>query len=96
MGYFRIRILLSDGSEKTGVRHMADLENIEAIRAHAFKLSVEVLGRGAIKDVTVEPLSAEDPAVVTLILKSLGRTSKREHSLGEHPFTKEQRKRPLH
>ena len=95
MGYVRITIYLQNAKARTGIRCFADSEDLEAIRAHAFKLSAEVLGRGAIREVTVEALGADDPGVVALILQGQDKKSVAERSKGEHPFSKGQHRRPL-
>jgi len=91
--YVRITVHLTNGQQRSGIRHFPDSEQLEGIRTHAFKLSVEVLGRGGIKDVTVEALPADDPAVVAFILSDHSRKTSPEQSSGEHPFTKEQHRR---
>lgn len=68
MPYARITILLRDGTRRSGVRKFPEPMNLADIRAHAWQLSAEVLGRGAIENVTVSELPADDPAVVALIL----------------------------
>jgi hypothetical protein len=96
MGYVRITIYLQNAKARTGIRHFPDSEDLEAIRAHAFKLSAEVLGRGAIRDVAVEALAADDPGVVSLILRGKERNTGTERATGEHPFSRDQHRRPLH
>ena len=96
MAYVRITIELQNGKSRTGIRHFPDAEQLESIRSHARQLSVEALGRAAIVDVIVEALPADDPAVVAFILRGQRRISTPELSTGEHPFTREQHRRPLH
>ena len=43
--------------------------NLEDIRTRAFQFSADVLGRGAIEDVTVTEVPPDDTAVVALILE---------------------------
>ena len=96
MGYVRITIHLLSGKPRTGIRQISDSEDLESVRAHALRLSADVLGRAAIMDVTVEALAADDPGVVALILGGHGGKALTERSEGEHPFVREQRRRPLH
>jgi hypothetical protein len=94
--YVRITVHVTNDQQRSGIRHFPDSEQLQAIRTHAFKLSVEVLGRRAIKNVRVEELPADDPGVVAFIISGKRGTSFPEPSTGEHPFTREQRRRPLH
>ncbi|MBS1606735.1 MAG: hypothetical protein JST42_29030 [Bacteroidetes bacterium] len=94
MGYVRITILLRDGSRRSGVRRCEEPMVLEDIRAHAFHLAAEVLGRTAIDEVTVEEVPATDAAVVALILDELKRSKPIPRSDGVHPYLKEQQRRP--
>ena len=88
MPYARITILLHDGTRRTGVRHFPEPMNLEDIRKHAWQLSADVLGRGAIEDVTVTEVPADDPAVVALILDQRRSTKPIPPSDGTHPYLK--------
>jgi hypothetical protein len=69
---------------------------VEEIRKHAWLLSKDVLGQQAIEDVLVEELLPNDPAVVALILKSNAKRGSNISSDGQHPFAKQQQRRPRH
>jgi hypothetical protein len=94
VGYVRITIKLCDGSKRSGVRAFPQSMNLEDIRKHAWQLAGEVLGRGAIEDVIVGEVPADDPAVVALILGQQRRNKQAEQSNGEHPYVKQQQRRP--
>jgi len=76
MGYVRITIILRDGTMKSGVRAFAEPMALEDIRAQAFHLAAEVLGRHGIEQVTVQEVPATDPAVVALILMGKSRKAR--------------------
>ena len=61
---------------------------------HAWHLSEEVLGRPAIQDVTVVELPADDPAVVAFILRDDRKHISTPANNGEHPYVKQQHRRP--
>jgi hypothetical protein len=94
--YVRITVYLTNGQQRCGIRHSADSEKLENIRVHAARLSVDALGREAIKDVTVEMLPATDPAVVALLSRYKRPGPLPERSTGEHPFTRNQSRKPLY
>jgi hypothetical protein len=95
MGYVRITIQLRNGHKRSGVRAFTEPMNLEDIRKHAFHLSAEALGRGAIDDVEVHEVPATDPAVVAMISKGT-RGKSNFTSDGTHPYVKQQQRRPLH
>lgn len=94
--YVRITVYLTNGQQRSGIRHSADSEKLENIRVHATRLSADVLGREAIKDVTVEMLPATDPAVVAILSRYKKPGPLPERSTGEHPFTRDQWRKPRH
>jgi len=94
MGYVRITILLCNRGKRSGVRGFPDPMNLEEIRAHAWHLAEEVLGRREIENVTVDEVAADDPAVVALILGQQRRNEAVRPSNGEHPYVKQQQRRP--
>jgi hypothetical protein len=94
MGYVRITIHLVDGSHRSGVRKFPEPMNLEDIRIHARQLAGEVLGRGTIADVIVMEVPADDPAVVAMILRDEYRNKPVPRSDGEHPYLKQQRRKP--
>jgi hypothetical protein len=94
MGYVRITIHLLDGSHRSGVRKFPEPMNLTDIRTHAWQLAGEVLGRGAIEDVTVKVVPADDPAVVAIILKDEYKSKAVQRSDGEHPYLKQQHRKP--
>ncbi len=94
MGYVRITIKLVDGSQRSGVRKFPEPMNLEDIRTHAWQLAGEVLGRGAIEDVIVVEVPANDPAVVAIILRDEYRNKPVPRGDGEHPYLKQQRRKP--
>jgi hypothetical protein len=94
MGYVRIIIHLVDGSQRSGIRKFPEPMNLEDIRTHAWQLAGEVLGRGAIEDVTAREVPADDPAVVAMILSRESRNKLVPRSDGEHPYLKQQRRKP--
>jgi hypothetical protein len=94
MGYVRIIIQLVDGSQRSGVRKFPEPMNLEDIRAHAWQLGEEVLGRGAIEYVIVVEVPANDPTVVAMILRDEYRNKPVPRSDGEHPYLKQQRRKP--
>jgi hypothetical protein len=94
--YVRITIFLTNGQQRSGIRYSSDSEKLENIRAHAARLSGDALGREAIKDVTVEILPATDLAVVALLSRYKRPRPLSERSTGEHPFARDQRRKPQH
>jgi hypothetical protein len=52
------------------------------------------LGRGAIEDVSVVEVPADDPGVVAMILNQRRRNEPVPRSDGEHPYLKHQRRKP--
>jgi len=94
MGYVRITIHLANGGHRSGVRKFSEPMILEDIRKHAWQLAAEVLGRGAIEDVTVTEVSADDPAVVAMIINQEYRNKSVPRSDGEHPYLKQQRRKP--
>jgi hypothetical protein len=94
MGYVRITIQLRNGGTRTGVRRFPEPIIMNDIRKHAWQLSAEVLGRGAIADVTVVEVPASDPAVVALILSNHARAKPIPKSSGEHPYVTQQQRKP--
>jgi hypothetical protein len=94
MGYVRIIIRLVDGTQRSGVRKFPEPMNLEDIRRHAWHLAGEVMGRGSIEDVIVAEVPADDPAVVAMILGDAQRNKLVQRSDGEHPYLKEQRRKP--
>lgn len=96
MGYVRITILLRDGGKRSGVRRFEEPLVLNDIRAQAFQLAAEVLGRDVIDEVIVQELPATDPAVVALILDELKRSKPVPRSDGVHPYIKDQQRKPLH
>jgi hypothetical protein len=94
MGYARITIFLRNGGKRSGVRAFSEPMNLEDIRQHAWRLSSKVLGRGAIEDVVVKEVPADDPAVVALILKEQQRKMPIPRSDGEHPYPRQMQRRP--
>ena len=93
--YVRITVFLSNG-ERSGIRYSADSEKLENIRVHAARHSADALGRDAVKDVTVEMLPATDPEVVAVLSRYKRPRPLPERSPGEHPFTRDQWRKPLH
>jgi hypothetical protein len=67
---------------------------LEEIRSHARHLAAEALGRDSIVEVTVEAIPADDPAVVAFILSERSRRQGIPSSDGEHPYLKQQLRRP--
>jgi|HubBroStandDraft_2_1064218.scaffolds.fasta_scaffold1025165_1 hypothetical protein len=94
MGYTRITILLVDGTKLAGVRHFPEPIVVADIRSQAWHLAGEVLGRERIQDVVVTELAADDPAVVALILGQQRKNREVPRSDGEHPYLKQQRRKP--
>jgi hypothetical protein len=94
MGYARIIIHLVDGTRRSGVRRFPEPMDLDAIRNQARQLASEVLGTRAIEDVVVSELPANDPAVVALILSEARRNEVVPRSDGEHPYVREQRRKP--
>jgi len=94
MPYVRIKIELHDGTMRTGVRRFPDPLVLRHIRLHAFQLAAEVLGRGAIADVKVEEVPADDPAVVVLILRGEKNNVSVPRSDGTHPYVRQQQRKP--
>jgi hypothetical protein len=94
MGYVRIAIHLVDGSQRSGVRKFPEPMNLEDIRAHAWQLAGEVLGRRMIEDIVAMEVPADDPAVVAMILRGEYRNKPVPRSDGEHPYLKQQRRKP--
>jgi hypothetical protein len=94
MGYVRITIQLIDGSQRSGIRKFPEPMNLEDIRRHALQLAGEVIGRRAIEDVIVTEIPANDPAVVAIILSQAQGNKPVQRSDGEHPYLKEQRRKP--
>jgi hypothetical protein len=68
MGYVRIIIRLIDGGLRSGIRKFPEPMKLEDIRNHAWQLAAEVLGRGAIEDITISEVAADDRGVVAMIL----------------------------
>jgi hypothetical protein len=68
--------------------------NLKDIRTHAWHLAAEVLGRGAIEDVMVKDVPADDPAAVAMILSQDSKNKPVQRSDGEHPYLKQQRRKP--
>jgi hypothetical protein len=94
MGYVRITIQLIKGGTRSGVRRFSDPLNLEDIRKHAWQLAAEVLGRGAIANVAVIEVPADDPAVVALILRQESGKKAIPASNGEHPYVRQQLRKP--
>jgi hypothetical protein len=94
--YVRITVFLTNGQQRSGIRYSADSEKPENIQVHAARLSADALGREAIIDVTVEILPATDPAVVALLSRYKKPETLSERSTGEHPFTRDQWRKPRH
>lgn len=94
--YVRITVFLTNGQQRTGIRHFADAEKLHDIRMHAARLSEDTLGRDVIIDVKVESLPATDPEVVALLCQGSKPGTIPERSSGEHPYTKEQHRKSLH
>jgi hypothetical protein len=94
MGYVRITIGLIGGGKRTGIRKFPEPMNMEDIRNHAWQLASDVLGRGAIEDVKVAEVAADDPGVVALILSQQQKNNAVPRSDGEHPYLKHQRRKP--
>jgi hypothetical protein len=94
MGYVRIIIHLRDGDTRSGVRHFEEPIRLDEIRAQAFQLSVEALGRGAIEEVMVQDVPANDPAVVAMIVRDQVRKVGVSPSDGTHPYLKQEQRRP--
>lgn len=94
MGYVRITIYLRNGGRRSGVRAFSEPMNLEEIRQHAWALSSEALGRGAIEEVDVREVSADDPAVVAMILRDRQTNKSVPRSDGEHAYAKELGRRP--
>jgi hypothetical protein len=94
MGYVRIIILLVNGSQRSGVRKFSEPMIMTHIRNHAWQLAAEVLGRGMIEEVIVMEVPADDPAVVAMILSQEYRNKLVIRSDGEHPYLKQQRRKP--
>jgi hypothetical protein len=61
---------------------------------HAWQLAAETLGRRAIEEVSVHEVPANDPAVVALILREERKSKSTTPSTGEHPYVKQQHRRP--
>jgi len=94
MAYVQITIHLTGGRERTGVRASPSPINLQDIRMHAWQLSAEVLGPAAILEVTVVELPADHPAVVAFILGEQRKKVVTPASDGEHPYVKQQHRRP--
>jgi hypothetical protein len=94
MPYVYIAIHLRDGTTRSGVRSISGPLILDDVRKLAWRLSVETLGHQAIEDVTVKELPADDPAVVALILSGNVKAKTVPRSDGEHPYVKQQRRRP--
>jgi hypothetical protein len=94
MGYVHITIHLRGGGKRCGVRAFAEPMNLEDIRRHAWHLAAEVLGRNAIENVSAREVPADDPAVVALILGEQRKNKSTPRSTGEHPYIKQQQRRP--
>jgi hypothetical protein len=94
--YVRITVCLTNGQQRIGIRHFADAEKLDDIRIHATRLSADTLGREAVRDVTVEILPATAPEVVALLCRGKKPGALPERSTGEHPFTRDQWRKPLH
>jgi hypothetical protein len=94
MGYVRITIELRSGRKRSGVRSFPEPMNLEDIRMQSWQLSAEVLGRGAVEDVTVCEVPASDPAVVSRILRQKGQYKPVPRSNGQHPYVTQQKRRP--
>ena len=95
MGYVRISIHLRNGEKRSGVRAFSEPMNLEDIRQHAWTLSSEVLGRGAIEDVVVKEVPPTDSAVVALILREQQKKKPVPRRDGEHPYVRQMQRRPL-
>jgi hypothetical protein len=81
--------------KRSGVRAFAEPLNLDEIRQHAWVLSSEALGRGAIEKVVVEEVAEDDSAVVALILSNHQKHKAAPRSDGEHPIAEEmQRSQP--
>jgi hypothetical protein len=94
--YVRITVFLANGQQRSGIRHSAASEKLENIQVHAARLSADALGREAIKDVRVEMLPATDPSVVAILSRYKKPQPLPERSTGEHPFTRDQWRKPRH
>jgi hypothetical protein len=94
MGYVRITIWLIGGGKRLGIRKFPEPMNMEDIRNHSWLLASEVLGRGAIEDVSVAEVPANDPGVVAMILNQQRGNEPVPRSDGEHPYLKHQRRKP--
>lgn len=94
MGYVRITIRMLNGHTQSGVRKFPEPMNLGDIRMHAWHLAAEALGRRKIEDVTVCEVPADDPAVVALILHDERNSRPTQASAGEHPYVKQQQRRP--
>ena len=94
MGYVRITIKLRNSSTLSGVRKFPEPMNLADIRLHAWHLATDALGRRTIEEVTVLEVPADDPAVVALILRDERNSRPAQSSTGEHPYLKQQQRRP--
>lgn len=94
MPCIHITICLRDGTQRSGVRLIPDPVVLEGIRHQAWRLAGEVLGREHIEDVQVNELPASDPALVALIISNKAKSISIPRSDGEHPYTKQQQRRP--
>lgn len=73
MTYVRIILYLHSGEKKSGIRRFEPKWNLAEIKTQAWQQAIETLGRGAIEDVLVQEVPADDPEVVKFILKDTGR-----------------------
>jgi len=94
MPYVRITIALRNGGTRSGVRRVPEPIVLEDVRMQSWHLAAEALGRGAIDHVVVSEVSADDPAVVALILGETKKNIRIPISDGQHPYVKQQQHKP--
>jgi hypothetical protein len=68
--------------------------NLEDIERHAQQLAGDVLGLEIIEDAVLTKVPSEDPAEVALILNAAQNDSSVPRSDGEHPYLKQQDRKP--
>ena len=94
MTYVRITLRLRNGQQKTGIRHFPEPVKLTEIRAQALALSAQVLGRGAIDEVTVQELPPDDPGVVAYILHHQSPKKAPEPITGRRSYPSQENRRP--